>query len=247
MSLPLPRLAVLSFALFSLANPRSANAELVLEFGRDGVPGVRQFFGQPGSELVIQVYLTQRPDLFGTEADAISVPDTRLTDQGVVGGDFDFEVDRVGLAHGALSSLVAGDGFSLVAGQTDRLGDRQLRVSLETPIVQVDDIPRFEPVFPPSGQNSVLLATSTLQLGDSASGDFQIRAFNEGSVNLFPFALGGPGLGETVTVGMGTATVTAVPEPSGLLGIAVASGLALGLRRYRSRGRRVSAEPRDLA
>ena len=122
---------------------------------------------------------------------------------------------------------------------------QQLRVSFFAPVD--DDFLPEVPVFPLPGKDSILLATSTLQLGDSASGDFQIRAFNDGSNGILSFRLDKGVFGEPVTVGMGTATVTAVPEPSGPLGLTLLGALGFGLCRLRIRGRRFLCSRHDSA
>ena len=244
----LARNALLVLIAFALI-PSNANADLVYNFGQNGVVGGTDFVANAGDSITLEIYITQTGtfDVFGT-----SVSDFRLSNNpgafGLGADDFNFVVGT-----GAESAVVPrdiGTGLTFGAGLLDdgtsaRVGSSGVRAAF---FASQDNNMTITPVFAdavgapmgfmsndlPIGDNSILLAEITLDVGIDASGPFDLSTSAAGVGALIGNSvLAGP----FVTPGTGTATltVTAVPEPStwALLGL----GTLVVARRHRKKSK----------
>lgn len=243
MSSTLRRLAVVSFVAFALTNLRPANAELVLEFGRNGVPGIENFSMVPGSSLELDLFLTQKPNEFTTDSGTVFIPDNRLTDRGLSVAWFSVGIDRMGLAHDPFvvddpsASVVIGDGFALDADSSAAVSAQSISIAIDAPRTETSEGPDYQSVFPATGESSVFLASARFTLDPTATGEFVLELSPLLS-DSSSFVLGDAELDDFVSATSAFATVTAVPEPSGPLGLAFVGAMGIGFYRSRRRRRR---------
>jgi hypothetical protein len=242
------RNTLFALAAFALI-PNSANAELVYNFGQNGVVGGTEFMANAGDSITLEIYLTQTGtfDVFGT-----AVSDFRLSNNpgafGLGADDFNFAVGT-----GAETDVVPRDigaGFNFGTGLLDdgtsgRSGSSGIRAAF---FASQDNNVSITPVFAaavgtpmgfqsnnlPIGENSILLAEVTLDIGIGAAGPFNLSTSAGGVGALIGNSiLAGPFV--VPSNGMATLNVTAVPEPStwALLGL----GTLVVARRHRKKSK----------
>ena len=214
---------------FLLTSP--SHAEFVLSFGLDGSPGLSSFAALPGSQVSIDVFVVENTG-------------TRLNDEGVGAVFFDLDITGSGVRH------VPDNGFLLPMDSTFRVvtavaGELKRSVEIQTG-VEVDGATNLAPVLADAGKNYLLLGTVVLQVDSTFEESSSLDAIPD---NRFD-ETGGLIIGNSVftgsaTLGGATATITAVPEPGSVAGLAaLVIGGAL-VHRRRLRGRQAMRTPRN--
>ena len=208
---------------FGSWNASDGAAELVFGFGRSGVPTSEEFIVGPGIDLPLDIFL-------------IETSGTRLQELGVGSAKFNLVLSGVGVTHGATEDFLAGNGFVLASAGNELTGD--------TRAVQIN-VPRVEgsatPVKASEGTNYVLLGTAILSVDPTFETSSVLTAPETGSLDVTL----GDNLDNPVAVAMASATITAVPEPGSVAGLAA---LVIGgavVHRRRLRGRRATRTPRN--
>ncbi len=185
---------------------RSTKAELILQFGKEGVVGATDFSVAPGQSQLIDIFLTQTPG------------DTRLTSPGLGLGAFRLILSSPDITHAPLASFQFGPGFVEGENGLSELNGQTLLIDLKgTPV----DPFTVTPVTTTGGSSSIKLGTTVLTAMPGAFGPYglELRSGRDpvGADPVTPdFILGNSALGAFVAVSPSTATlnVSPVPEPS---------------------------------
>lgn len=197
---------------------QSSLAGLILEFGQGNTPGSTTFNSPINSSLTLQLYLTQT----GTE--------TRLSSASTGLAIADFEVTLSNGSGVTPVSVAFGPGFiddtsgnTGITGLIARIAEFESSASGNVGVTTATD---------GVSDNSILLGTVTLQVGNSALGPVTLTISQRPA--LGSFSLADPLLPSSINVTSGTATlfITAVPEPSAL--VLCMATLMVGLR-FRTR------------
>lgn len=180
-----------------------SNGELVFGFGQGGVAGESTFFANPGSELEI--------DIFVLESNG-----TVLQDLGIGSARFELGLTESGVMHAKNQDFRPATGFS-PTGNSGNPTDLFRMVDIS------GDIEGFNvvPIRASSGESSVLLGTAKFRIDPDFVGSVTL---NTRQVSPLDVSLGS-NLFTSGSVGLGSATVTAVPEPGSLIAL---STLAVG-------------------
>ena len=194
------------------------NADLVFSFGRADGSGVADFVVEPGSKVMI--------DLFISETGG-----SVLNDIGIGTVRFRLEVAGDGVTHGALDEFQIGAGFRAVGSNTR--ADSIRMVDISGAFAGIDVIP----VQAASGSNTVFLGTATLQVDPSFDGTVFLTASQLSPIDVTL----GTSIFNSGSVSSGTATITAVPEPGSLLALSMLGLGGIVWHRRRSAVRRTAA------
>jgi hypothetical protein len=211
-----PFLLSVAAALAALFTGTAARADYVYEFDSGSTP-MSSFTVAAGSTVTVNVYLKEL-DTNGT-----------LQSQGLQSAGVNVISDAPSAASVASASAIAANpGF---ANQSNS-------VSGGTATLQADNFGNANIVFPASGDpNRILLGSFTFT--GNAAGTANLTAQNIDPTGEFSYNVTGSGnsLDSLISNGTATITVTAVPEPGGLLlGGLAAAGLGVGAwRRWRKR------------
>jgi len=231
----------------------ASRAELVLTFGQGSTIGVTNFNADAGSNLVLDVYVTQRglvPSGFGFD-----IGDYRLSSgdstRGLASFLFDMQITNAGqgaaqttVLPASVSTFVYGTGLSdqtsenLITGSSVRYvgfappngPDTLFPIFVAEPFALTANVPTAGTV----ASNSLRLGALTVNVSTDASGPYSLNLSNPGSI--FGFGLGTSTLGPFVVVSGSSATlnVAAVPEPTSLVLLGMI-GLAGVASRWRKR------------
>lgn len=206
-----------------------ANAEFVLEFGHSGAVGVSDFVVTPGSSMDLEVYLSPRPNLVTIPGvGTFPVAERGLVDEGLGAYVLGIDIGGAGVRLGDISSFRFGTGF-FDDGTSSRVSDVRMEVAA---FGLADGDFAVVPVKAPSETESVLLGTARFLVDADFVGSATITA-GQANPDLSFFSLGSNPTSGLVNVGSVSASVTAVPEPGGLLALSVL-GLG-GVAWYRRR------------
>ncbi len=217
-------------APFYIAELPVCNAALVLQFGQGASVGLNSFSVSPGDTISVDVYLTQTDS------------ETRLNDENTSVSGYEFNLslfDVMTLSPSTdvsfLNSVVYGPSF--ITSNISTFNGSIATIAGESSKAPNPEVPGVIASDDGVADNSVLLATIEIQLTNASSGTFRLTATPAsdpfGSKIFSPDTVLFGGL----SVGSGTAdfSVTAVPEPSSLIGVGFACFVGFGGRRWRRR------------
>jgi hypothetical protein len=217
-------LKTLLFTLLVLSLRSTAHADFILGFAQGGLAST-SFSAAPNSNLTLQLILTQ------------STGETRLSNPGLAIADFDVVINGANVAPTAFTFGTGfvndGSGNSGIASLSTRIAEFESTLSGNNGItVNVDS-------NGDTALDSVLLGTVTYNIGTLASGSYNLTVQKRTALGAFSIAAPAPGLPTDVTnfVSNGSAilTITAVPEPSSAVFVALSClAVYVAKRRWRA-------------
>ena len=216
------KFASATLALLGFFVASSSQAEFVLSFGFNETPGVNEFVAHPGTEFEINVFIEETSST------------TRLNDEGVGAAFFDLGITGNGVRHVSENGFwtPAGSGFRVVS---EPKGDdlSVLNVEVRTGDEGVVDL---IPVRAETGKTHLLLGTVVLQIDPEFTGQVAFEGIPD--VKLGGALIIGSDPFTATGLAGATATITAVPEPGSVAGLAalVIGGAVVHRRRLRGRG-----------
>ena len=223
------KFASATLALLGFFVASSSQAEFVLSFGFNETPGVNEFVVHPGTEFEINVFVEEMSST------------THLNDPGVGAAFFDLRITGNGVRHVSENGFwtPVDSGFRVVS---EPKGDDLLALNVE---IQTGEEGGSDliPVRAESGRKYLLLGTVVLQIDPEFTGQVAFEGIPDvkfgGALTIGsnPFT--------TSDLAGATATITAVPEPGSVAGLAaLVIGGAL-VHRRRLRGRQAMRTPRN--
>ena len=224
------KFASATLALLGFFVASSSQAEFVLSFGFNEIPGVNEFVVHPGSEFEINVFVEEMSST------------TRLNDIGVGAAFFALGITGDGVRHVPENGFwtSADSGFRVL---TELRGDDLLELNVEIQTGE-EGGSNLIPVRAESGRKYLILGTVVLQADPDFTGQVTFEAIPD-DADFDGIIIGPDPIRDGANLGGATATITAVPEPGSVAGLAaLVIGGAL-VHRRRLRGRQAMRTPRN--